>query len=72
MILTRAQREAVYGIWRRLSDDRSATIYGSSRYVPSYRWFRRTAVAPAFFDNVVMVWYAGMQLGVERDGYTHS
>lgn len=72
MVLTRAQRQAVYGIWRRLIDGRSATIYSSSRYVPSYRWFRRTAVTTAFFDDVVMVSYAGMQLGVERDGYTHS
>jgi hypothetical protein len=42
-------------------------------HVPSiqYRKFRKT-VQPYFGDTCVMVPYAGMWLGIETDGYTHS
>lgn len=41
--------------------------------VPStqYRRFRATA-RPYFSDTCIMIPYAGMWLGIERDGYTHS
>lgn len=41
--------------------------------VPSkqYRRFRKT-VQPYFGGECVMVPYAGMWLGIEQDGYTHS
>lgn len=41
--------------------------------VPSKQWrkFRKT-VQPFFGDSCVMVPYAGMWLGIETDGYTHS
>jgi hypothetical protein len=41
--------------------------------VPSiqYRRFRKK-VQPFFGGDCVMVPYAGMWLGIERDGYTHS
>jgi hypothetical protein len=72
VILTRAQREALYRVWMRIQADAQAhTPFERQRYAKSYMAFRRTVV-PAFFDNVVMVPYAGMWLGIERDGYTHS
>lgn len=41
--------------------------------VPSiqYRRFRK-GVQPYFGDTCIMIAYAGMWLGIEQDGYTHS
>jgi len=41
--------------------------------VPSiqYRRFRKTVI-PYFGDTCIMVPYAGMWLGIEQDGHTHS
>ena len=66
MITTKAQRKALRKIHQRILDGQPP----SKKPVP-YRQFRR-ACAPAFFDGVVMAPFAGMWLGVERDGYTHS
>lgn len=66
MITTKAQRVALKRIHLRIVDDQPR----SRKPVP-YKQFRRTC-APAFFDGVVMVPFAGMWVGVERDGYTHS
>jgi hypothetical protein len=54
--ITRKQREALYKVWKR--DTKL-----------SYRQFRRTAVQGY---DCLMVPYAGMWLGIELDGYTHS
>lgn len=53
---TKAQRAALKKVWLR---DTSAT----------YREFRKT-VQPSF--GYIMVPFAGMWLGIETDGYTHS
>jgi len=34
--------------------------------------FRDSAGAPAGFIDYVWVWWAGMMLGIEKDGYCHS
>ena len=69
MVLTRAQRCALYKIWCRVRDDADASIYASRKFCPSYRQFRRR-VQPGW--DCIMVRYAGMWLGIEKDGYTHS
>lgn len=55
--LTRKQREALRRVWMRGADERS------------YREMR-AAVLPG--HDCVMLQWAGMWLGIERDGYTHS
>lgn len=59
MTLTRAQREALKRVWQRLE------------VRPSYLAFRRT-VQPYIGGDCVLVPFAGMWLGIEKDGYTHS
>jgi hypothetical protein len=60
--LTKAQRESVKRLWRRLDE--------SGR--PPFREFRRT-VAPMFGgDGAVFLPYCGMWIGIEPDGYAHS
>ena len=54
---TRKQREALLRIHRRGADGRT------------YREIRR-AVLPG--HDCIMLQWAGMWLGIERDGYTHS
>ena len=55
--ITRKQREALLRIYRRGTDGRT------------YREIRR-AVLPG--HDCIMLQWAGMWLGIERDGYTHS
>jgi len=60
---TRAQRESLFRIWTR---EREAV----ARYPAlSYRRFR-AYVRPG--PGCIMVPFAGMWLGIEPDGYTHS
>jgi len=61
---TRAQRESLLRIWQRINDARRP-----SQTTLPYRQFRKT-VAPG--PDCLMVPFAGMWLGIERDGYTHS
>ena len=67
--LNRRQREALANIYRReLDSDRIGT-----RRIPKtlkgYRAFRRTVQQS--FDCIMVPW-AGMWIGIETDGYTHS
>ncbi len=55
--LTKAQRKALHKVWLRTDQQ------------VSYTTFRKT-VQPGF--NYVMVEFAGMWLGIEKDGHTHS
>jgi hypothetical protein len=77
---TRAQREALFKVFQREFPSWYSPgwryRYGSGNElvkVPTiqYRRFRRT-VKPFFGDTCIMVPYAGMWLGIEQDGYTHS
>lgn len=62
MLLTKQQRAAMKRVWlRAASGDKDKGI--------SYRAFRRRAVCSF---GCVMVPFAGMWLGIEPDGYTHS
>ena len=54
---TREQRAALKRIWMRGTDERT------------YRQLRRDAVGG---NDCLMLHWAGMWLGIERDGYTHS
>ena len=58
---TKAQLQALKAVWLRPMD---------SPHGLTYRQFRRTAF-PAFHDCLMVPW-AGMTLGIETDGYTHS
>lgn len=59
LILTRAQRRAIFNLWERNHD-------GLSRF----RMFRRLRVSPGF--DCPLVQWCGMTVGVEADGYTHT
>lgn len=58
MKLTRQQREALYRVYNR-----------GGNCATSYRDFRKT-VQPG--PGCIMLPWAGMWLGIEPDGYTHS
>ena len=57
IITTREQRAALKRIWMRGTDERT------------YKQLRRDAVGG---NDCLMLRWAGMWLGIERDGYTHS
>jgi hypothetical protein len=64
-ILTRAQREALYRIYIR-------PVNGTTRTgLRGYRSFRRMVSHDALMGCVMVQW-AGMWLGIEPDGHTHS
>ena len=63
MTITKAQRQAMYRVWKRTCGS------GYLGTVP-YREFRKQALPGP--DKCVMIAFAGMWLGIERDGYTHS
>lgn len=67
MVLTKEQRKALWGVFLRTQPEMRE---GVTMLVDSYRQFRRAVKYG--FDGVVMVPFAGMWLGIERDGYTHS
>jgi hypothetical protein len=81
-VLTRAQRVALFKVFQRdfpsyvtPTRRRSAlAVPGEALIrVPSIQWRQfRARVQPAFGDTCVMLKWAGMWLGIERDGYTHS
>lgn len=56
MKLTKEQKKSLHAVWLRTEQ-------------PSYYKFRRTAVV---YTEYVMIPFAGMWLGIEKDGYTHS
>ena len=60
--LSRQQRVALKEVFDRPVDTPT---------VQTYREFRRTAFFQ-FSDDCIRVWWSGMCLGIERDGYTHS
>lgn len=72
MTLTRPQREALLRVYRRvLEADRPAM--NAQQYIAfTYLKFRRTVQPTIGCDGCIMVPFAGMWLGIERDGYTHS
>jgi hypothetical protein len=65
LILTRPQREALYQLYARPRD--GVTHTG----IRGYRSFRRLAFADPLMGCVLVQW-AGMRIGIEPDGYTHS
>jgi hypothetical protein len=69
MLLTRAQREALKRVYHRAV---IAYSYGPMRHgvhFMNYYKFRRTVFLG---PGCIMVPFAGMVLGIEHDGYTHS
>ena len=71
MLLTRQQRVALKAVF-----DRGPDWFGKS-YPASYRAFRKQVEAASWWRSgggpaCVMVPAAGMWLGIEPDGYTHS
>jgi hypothetical protein len=69
MTLTREQRKAIHRVFLRkypyINELRPEDRRGL------YRRFRRQAV-PGIGGDYVMIPFANMWLGIERDGYTHS
>jgi hypothetical protein len=74
---TRKQREALFKVFQRQFPSwvSPGKRRGTGEIVPvdtiQYRRFR-AKVQPFFGGDCIMVPYAGMWLGIERDGYTHS
>ena len=67
MTLTQAQRTALHDLYCRLVFDRRAN---GATHVPSYMTFRRSVLPGP--PGCVLVLYAGMWVGIETDGHTHS
>ena len=64
MVITKEQRTALKRVYDR--------DHGSDQPTwANYLAFRRT-VQYASYDSCIMVKWAGMWLGIEADGYTHS
>ena len=75
---TRAQREALFRVFQRdfpnwVTPYKRKQNGGMIIRVPSiqYRKFRNR-VQPFFGGDCIMIEFAGMWLGIETDGYTHS
>ena len=76
---TRAQREALFRVFQRdfpnwVSPGKRRTHATNEVVkVPTIQWRKfRANVQPFFGDSCIMIPYAGMWLGIETDGYTHS
>ena len=78
---TRLQREAIFKVFQRDFPNwvtpfkRQQDYLGRKRIirVPSIQYRRfRAQVKPFFGDTCIMLPWAGMWLGIEQDGYTHS
>jgi hypothetical protein len=69
MLLTKEQRKAIHRVFLRkypfINELRAEDQRGL------YRRFRRQAIS-AIGGECVMIPYANMWLGIEKDGYTHS
>lgn len=68
MVLNRKQREALWKLFEN-SHQRQGIHNPSGQ---TYRQFRRTVYPMMFEPEVAMVPFAGMVVGIEPDGYTHS
>lgn len=68
---TKAQRQTLKRLFDRIVGDWQEQPIGDEAKLvpPEYRAFRKT-VQPG--PDCIMVRYAGMWLGIENDGYTHS
>ena len=69
MKLTREQRVALHRVFLRKYPRINELRKSDARAL--YRQFRREAVS-AIGGECVMIPFAGMWLGIEKDGYTHS
>jgi hypothetical protein len=82
--LTRDQRVALFKVFQRdfpswVGPSRRIKHGPAPRHdavipVPTTQWRRfRKSIRPTFgCDGCVMLYWRGMWLGIERDGYTHS
>ena len=66
MTLTRQQRESLYGVYER----HTRPLTSADPYSTAYRNFRRS-VEPGWTGEI-MVYIAGMWIGIEKNGYTHT
>jgi hypothetical protein len=67
MKLNRKQLEALARVYMRSH----SPDYDKQSWLRGFRAFRRT-VQPYYGGSCAMVHWAGMWLGIEEDGYTHS
>ena len=66
---TKPQRQALARVYRRVVADTHESMTQQQFMAFTYRAFRRT-VQPG--PGCIMIPFAGMWLGIEPDGYTHS
>ena len=69
MTLTKEQRRALWRVFIRKYPHFNELRRDDLRAL--YRKFRRQAV-PGIGGDYVLIPFAGMWLGIEKDGYTHS
>lgn len=69
MTLTKEQRRALWRVFIRKYPFYNELRKEDARAL--YRKFRRQAIS-AIGGECVMIPFAGMWLGIEKDGYTHS
>jgi hypothetical protein len=67
--LTKQQKAALMRVFQR-NDPKPDHPINRREWFRRYRKFRRTAFVA--FGDCLMVPWAGMTLGIEADGYTHS
>jgi hypothetical protein len=71
MVITRAQREAIFRIYERERTSRLPSgVFAHQDEFESYRSFRRKVFLA--FGDCLMVTLPCITLGIEADGYTHS
>jgi len=69
VVLTRPQREALYGLYKR--EYFNPNSGGWNIFRPNYMNFRRS-VQGTFMDGCVMKDMGWAWVGIETDGYTHT
>jgi hypothetical protein len=66
-ITSRAQREALLNLYRRMTKRQLARPTEAG-----YRAFRKSQCVPLCLSDCIMVGVWNMWIGIERDGYAHS
>ena len=67
IILTKPQRTELYRIWLQTQEPH---VPRSQR--PSYRYFRKLVRLEICGNGTIMIPFAGMWLGIEPNGHSHS
>ncbi len=74
--VNKAQLHALYRVFCRDKDEQRLYYRNPDKTITlrsqTWREFRKSVQGTFLMDGCVMVYWAGMWLGIEKDGYTHS